>query len=83
MNWWSESSQLNGVPIVPPATSLVIELDVSNMGWVATDGYEQTGGLCSMEEAAYHIASYELDFLNGITLDNQVVIIHLIIYHHL
>ena len=61
LTWWSEqASQMNGAPILPATPVLVIESDASNMGWGATNGHEQTGGLWSVEEAAHHINYLEL-----------------------
>ena len=58
---WSElSPQSNRDPMIPAPASLVIESDASNMGWGATDGHSQTGGLWSVEEAAHHINFLEL-----------------------
>ena len=51
---------MNGAPILPATPVLVIESDASNMGWGATNGHEQTGGLWSVEEAVHHINYLEL-----------------------
>jgi len=49
-----------GTAIIPPAPTMVLESDASNMGWGATNGQERTEGLWSVQEATHHKNYLEL-----------------------
>ena len=56
LTWWVELTlEKMGTAIIPPTPTLVLESDVSNMGWGATIGQERTGRLWSLQEAVHHI----------------------------
>ena len=54
------SGHVNGSPIHPPATEMVITSDASKMGWGATFGNLSTNGRWSKQESDLHINVLEL-----------------------
>ena len=56
LQWVIDNLHLcNGVSILDPVPSVLIECDASNQGWGACCGSRNTGGLWSMTEAQFHI----------------------------
>ena len=61
LQWWiTNIKRVNGSPIHPPATEMVITSDASKMGWGATFGNLSTNGRCSKQESDLHINVLEL-----------------------
>ena len=61
LQWWvTNIKRVNGSPIHPPATEMVITLDASKMGWGATFGNLSTNGRWSKQESDLHINVLEL-----------------------
>ena len=61
LQWWiTNIKQVNGSPIQPPATEMMITSDASKMGWGATCGNLSTNGRWSNQESLLHINVLEL-----------------------
>ena len=61
LQWWiTNIKRVNGSPIHPPATEMVITSDASKMGWGATFGNLSTNGRWSKQESGLHINVLEL-----------------------
>ena len=61
LQWWiTNIKRVNGSPIHPPATEIVITSDASKMGWGATFGNLSTNGRWSKQESDLHINVLEL-----------------------
>ena len=61
LQWWiTNIKRVNGSPIHPPATEMVITSDASKMGWGATFGNLSTNGRWSKQESDLHINVLEL-----------------------
>ena len=62
LTWWSSLDRKIPLqsPLTPRIPIMTIESDVSNMGWGARQGEQQTGGRWSKEEALHHINYLEL-----------------------
>ena len=61
IQWWiTNIKQVNGSPIQPPATEMMITSDASKMGWGATCGNLSTNGRWSNQESLLHINVLEL-----------------------
>ena len=61
LQWWiTNIKRVNGSPIHPPATEMVITSDASKMGWGATFGNLSTNGRWSKQKSDLHINVLEL-----------------------